>query len=182
MALFISVSGCGSKEATPKTSGSAKGAITIARSALSTMAPDAKLLLVQTATATKPSAAPVWAYLFGSPETDKTYVVYVENGKAMPASEYGTAGLEASEWSSVPGIDAWKIDSDEAYTKALAASGAKGDPEAYDMGLLTYVPPSANTSTTSEAFMWYVQFVPGTSGATDGTVQVNAKTGETKVE
>lgn len=167
----------GGKPATPVAQGqTAKAALPVAQSAMTTIAPDAKLLLVQTAEAVTPTATPVWAYLFGSPATDKAYVVYVDKGKATPASQYGNAGLTKAEWAVVPGIDAWKIDSDQAYTKALAASGAKGAPAAYGMAFVTYVPKSAG-KTTIKAFVWNVSFEPGTSGAATGTIGVDAKTG-----
>jgi hypothetical protein len=154
----------------------AMAGLAAARSALPTAVPDAKLLVVQTAEPAEPTATPVWAYLFGSPSTDKTWVVYIEEGQATTAAEeFGTANLSASEWAKVPGTEAWKVDSDEAYKKALSASGAKGDPAAYMMGFITYK-PRADTSTL-DAFVWSVRSDPGTSGATTKTVTVNAKTG-----
>jgi len=179
LAIASVVAGCGGTSAdTTQKTGTAKAGLPVAKSALSTMAPDAKLLLVQTATGVTPTATPVWGYLFGSPKNDKTYLVYVAGGKAMPASEYGAAGLSASDWSSVPGTDSWKIDSDEAYQKALAANGAKGTPAVYNMGFVTYVPPS-ETASASKTFVWYVEFEPGASGGTTSTIEVDAKTGAT---
>lgn len=175
------LAGCGGNSGTTTATGpTAKGSLPVARSALSTMAPDAKLLVVQTAQAVTATATPVWGYLFGSPKTDKTFVVYVENGKAMAAQEYGTAGLTAQEWAAVPGTDLWKIDSDQAYKTAFAAGGGKGTPEAYAMGLVTYVPKAAATSTVSP-FVWSVVFQPGASGVTTATIEVDAKTGTAKV-
>jgi len=181
LGIALVVAGCGGKPAdtTPKT-GTAKAGLLVAKATLSTMAPEAKLLLVQTAARVTPTATPVWGYLFGSPKNDKTYIVYVAGGKAMPASEYGAAGLSASDWSAVPGTDSWKIDSDEAYRKALAANGAKGAPAAYNMGFITYVPPSETTSET-KTFLWYVEFEPAASGGTTSTIEVDAKTGVTVV-
>lgn len=181
VALMAIITGCGDKSAT-QAGDTAKGGFEAARSALSTIAPDAKLLLVQTGQSVTPTSSPVWAYLFGSPETDGTYAVYVRDGTVMSASELNpVSGLSESEWAAVPGIDAVKIDSDEAYDKALAVSGAKGTPAAYNMGLLTYVPSSAATSTT-EPLTWYVAFEPGESGATTATIKVNAKTGATSTD
>jgi hypothetical protein len=184
----LGASGCGSKKATtssvpgtPKGQ-TAKEALPAAQSTLSTTAPDAKLLLVQTAAAVTPTSTPVWAYLFGSPKTGKLYVVRVAEGKAMPAAEYGTAkDLGTFEWDKVPGTEDWKIDSTEAYDKAYAASGAKSAPPQWVMGFLTYVPKTEATSTATP-FMWSVQFDPGSSGATSNVIQVNATTGATKVE
>lgn len=178
-ALLITT-GCGDSDKKTGTTAGAKAGLSVAESALSTMAPDAKLLVVETAEGVTPTSTPVWAYLFGSPENDKTYVVYVSEGKAMNAAEYGTAGLSEAEWSEVPGTDDWKIDNDEAYEKALELSGANGAPAAYYMGFQTYVPEAFAASSTVSAFTWYVSFDPGESGASTGTVSVDAKTGEAK--
>jgi hypothetical protein len=177
LALLLIVAGCGSSTGTAPKGSTAKVSQTIAQSALSTMAPDAKLLLVQTAEAVTATSTPVWGYLFGSPTDNKTYIVYVTAGEVLSASEYGTAGFSADEWSSVPGTGAWKIDSDVAYEKALAVSGAKGTPSAYEMGILTYVPPSWEDSATTKAFVWNVMFEPGASGATTGVIEVDAASG-----
>jgi hypothetical protein len=173
------LAGCGQTTTTTKSGPTALGSLSAARSALSTSAPDAKLLVVETAQAVEPTGTPVWAYVFGSPSTDKIFVVYLANGKSMGSQENGTAGLSAAEWATVPGTDAWKIDSDAAYSKALAFSGAKGTPAAYMMGFITY---KAKTDTsTIQPFVWNVQFDPGTSGATTGTIDVDAKTGATSL-
>lgn len=179
LALVLVITGCGKKEAVAD-KGTAMGALSVARSALSTMAPDAKLLLVQTATTVTTTSSPVWAYLFGSPKSNKTYVVYIAEGKSMGAAEYGDAGLSADEWKKVPGTDAWKIDSKAAYDSAVKAAGAKGDPAGYNMGMLMFVPASAEAN-TSKPFIWYVQFDPGTSGVSTATVEVDAKTGKASV-
>jgi hypothetical protein len=181
LALALAVlAGCAGKPPVTAVQGqTAKSALPIARSAMSTMAPDAKLLLVQTAESVTPTATPVWVYLFGSPKSDKTYVVYVDKGKAAGASEYGAAGLTKTEWSSVPGTDSWKIDSDQAYSKAFAASGGSGTPASYDMGFMTFVPKAAGS--TVKAFVWVVSFGPGASGMTTGTIQVDANTGAATV-
>jgi hypothetical protein len=49
------------------------------------------------------------------------------------------------------------------------------------MGFLTYVPKTEATSTATP-FVWAVQFDPGSSGATPNVIDVNATTGETKVQ
>lgn len=192
IALVLSLSaaaGCGSKKSsgssgkTPAPQGkTAKQALPAAQSALATTAPDAKLLLVQTAAAVTPTSTPVWAYLFGSPKSEKLYVVRVANGQAMPPAEYGSAKqLGTFEWNKVPNLDAWKVDSDEAYQKAYAASGAKSAPPQWVMGFITYVPKTEETQTATP-FEWSVQFDPGSSGATPNVINVNATTGETKVQ
>lgn len=182
-ALTFALAGCSKKSDTTTTTGkTAKAGLDVARSALSTMAPEAKLLVVQTAQATTPTDTPVWAYLFGDAKSDATYLVYVVDGKAMSASEYGTAGLTTEEWAKVPDVGEWKIDSDAALKKALEVSGAKGDPAAYYMGFETYVPEAVAASSTVSAFTWYVNFDPGTSGATTSTIGVSATTGDAKIE
>jgi len=183
VAAFIT--GCGSSKSAEQTQpqtkpgASAKDGLQAAQSALSTMAPDAKLLIVQTAQAVTPTATPVWAYLFGSPKNDKVYIVYLTNGQSMGAQEYAKAGMTAEEWKTVPDTAKWKIDSPEALTKALAVSGAKGEPNAYMMGFITYK-SKADTSTV-QPFVWNIQFDPGASGATTQPIDVNAETGEAKV-
>lgn len=179
--MAATVAACAPKTATTTKSGpTALDNLPAARSSLSTLAPDAKLLLVQTAQAVTPTATPIWAFLFGSPSNDKTYLVYATQGRAMGAQAFGTAGLSKDEWSKVPGTDSWKVDSDQAYSKALAVSGAKGPPKAYGMGLITYK-PKASTSTI-EPFVWSVQFDPGTSGATTSPITVNANTGSAAIK
>jgi hypothetical protein len=175
LALLV-VAGCSAKPSASTGSATAKSELNVAKSALSTMAPDAKLLIVQTAQPVTTST-PVWAYLFGSPSTDKTYVVYVREGKAMGASEYGTAGLPKDEWGSVPGTDGWQVDSDAALQKAKDASPVK-QPKQYSMGFLTYVPKSQTASATTKPFIWYVSLEEANASA---TVEVDAKTGTAKV-
>lgn len=181
VALAFALAGCNDKapDKTPQ-AGTAREGLEVAQSALTTMAPDAKLLVVQTAEAVTPTATPVWTYLFGSPQTDAIFVVYVTDGKSMGASEYGTAGLSAEEWAEVPELDAWTFDSDDAYDKAYAISGAKSTPAAYYMGFQTYVPDSFEGSMTVEPYTWYVSFDPGASGATTSTIAVSAE-GEASV-
>lgn len=177
LALILAAAGCGSKAAnSAPANASARESLPVAVSALSTMAPDAKLLVVQTSGAATPTSTPTWSYLFGSPKTDKTFLVEVKGGKVVSADEYGAAGLTQPEWSAVPSADAWKIDSTDAYKKAVAASGAKSGEAAYSMGFLTYLPSSETTSGT-KPFVWYVSFDPSTSGAGTGTIQIDAKTG-----
>jgi hypothetical protein len=178
-ALLAGCSGTSGTATTTKTGSTALGGVAAAKSMLSTKSPDAKLLVVETAQAVEPTGTPIWAYIFGSPSTDKIYVVYVTGGRSMGAQENGTAGLSAAEWAKVPGTADWKIDSDEAYTKAVAASGAKGSPAAFMMGFITY--KAAADTSTIEPFVWNVQFDPGTSGATTKTLLVNATTGAASV-
>lgn len=162
--------------AAPKLQGqSALEALGTAESALTTAAPDGKLLLVQTAGATTTTSTPVWAYLFGSPKTNKLFVVRVDKGKAEGPSAYGTAKKGEIEWDKVPASSEIKIDSSEAFAKAFTASKVKGTPD-YVMGVVTYVPSSQSTS-TAEPMVWNVQFDP--AAGFSGIVRVNAKTGQT---
>lgn len=173
--------GCNGGSGTPSSGPTALGSLSAAQSALSTMAPDARLLVVQTASSVTPTGTPVWVYLFGDPKTDKTYLVYATDGQPMGgAQEYGTAGLSETDWKDVPDEYEWTVDSDDAYSKALAASGATGDPAAYMMGLMTYK-SSADTSTV-EPLVWNVWFDPGSSGATENTILVDAESGDASVQ
>lgn len=182
--LAVVMTGCGEKEAgqdAEPSAGTAKGSLDLARSALETMAPDAKLLVVQTAEPITETSTPVWAYLFGSPETDTTYMVYVSEGKAMGASEYGSAGLSDEEWQAVPDTSGWEVDSDDAYEKAIAEAGGDTQTSGYFMGLQTYVPRSASETDTTRSMTWYISLDVARSA--EGLVAVDAKTGEaTRVE
>jgi hypothetical protein len=183
----LTATGCGNKAGSsttpPKPQGqTAKQALPVAESAISTTAPDAKLLLVQTAQAVTPTSTPVWSYLFGSPKSGMLYVVRVADGTAMPPSEYGKATeVGTFEWDKIPNLDQWKVDSDGAYEDAYAVSGAKSVPAQYVMGMLTYVPKTEETS-TAQPFVWAVQFDPGTSGAVPNIINVNATTGAAEVQ
>lgn len=157
----------------------ALGTLSAAESALTTTAPDAKLLMVQTLTSVPTTGTPQWAYLFGSPSSDKGYVVYASDGKVMTTMEYGAMGFSADEWKNVPDIGSWKIDSDKAYSKALAVSGAKGTPAAYFMGLITY--KSTEDTSSVQPFEWNVWFDSGSSGATSNRITVDAKSGKATV-
>ena len=181
VALVVSFSavlvGCGSPASkTAPSSTTAKGALIVAQSTLATTAPDSKLLVVQTGSVVTSAAAPVWQYLFGSPKTNTVYAVTVQSGAAT-TTPYGSAGLTAADWKAVPGIDKWKIDSNEALQKALAAYPNATAATAYLMGFVTYTPPKATKSTT-KAMVWDVTFDPATLGKeTTSTVHVNATTG-----
>lgn len=180
--LVMSLAGCGDrsdKSDEPASTDTARANFAVAESSVTSMAPDAKLLVVQTAQSVTSTATPVWSYLFGSPESDKTYLALASQGQSLGASEYGTGGLTAEEWGEVPNLDTWKIDSDTALEKALKVSGAQGDPRAYVMGFQTYIPSS--TSSKSQAFRWYIALDPGESGATTSTIGVDAKTGEAAI-
>ena len=179
----VLLAGCGQTSSTSgaavKTGPSALGSLGVAESALSTMAPDAKLLVVQTAQPVTATSTPVWGYIFGSPKTGEAYMVYVTNHVSMGVQDLGSAGPSAAEWSKVPDAALWKIDSDAVYTKALAASGAHGTPASYIMGFETY--KSAGDTSTIEPLVWLVQFEPGTSGATTSPINVDARTGAVSV-
>ena len=178
-ALLLLAAGCGASG--PETNKTAKSNLAAAQAAMSAKASDAKLLVVQTAAGVTPTETPEWAFMFGTQGDSKIWIVSVKNGQATSVSEYGAAGLTAADWAAIPGTGDWKIDSDEAYRKAVAESGAKTDPSSYNMGFITYLPP-AEASSTTKAFVWYVAFDPGTSGATTRTIAVDAKTGATSVQ
>jgi hypothetical protein len=186
----VLVSGCAQKASAPAVTASPATApaatagstalanLAPAQSSLSTMAPDAKLLVVRLAEDVPPTGTPVWTFLFGSPSTDKSYVVYISQGQLMVAQEYGAAGLTKSEWSKVSGTEAWKVDSDAAYEKALAVSGLSGSPATYMMGLDAY---KFSATSTVEPFVWRVLLAPQASGETTIHVNVNATTGQASV-
>lgn len=173
------MTGCNKKDAdAPTGAKTAKGSVAVAQSALSTTAPDAKLLLVQTANVVTATSTPVWQYLFGSPKDGSIFAVTVADGKVVSTQPYGSAGMDAVEWDAVPSADEWKTDSDAAYKSALAFNKENNDKMPWAMGFVTYVPKSAQTSTTIDAFVWSVSFDPmGTLGAPPAAINVDAKTG-----
>ena len=177
--LLASLAGCAGSGSSPSVAATAKGYLPAARSQLTTTAPQGKLLLVQTANIASTTSTPVWSYLFGDPKTSVIYAVMVQNGKPSPAMRYGVASLTATEWAAVPTADAWKVDSDAAYQKAVAAY-PKGASAPYAMGFVTYVPKTATA--TIDPFVWSVAFNPeGGPGVTPTTVKVNATTGAASV-
>ncbi len=154
----------------------AKQAYSIALSAVSTVAPDGKLLVCQTRKAITASATPSWDFLIGSPKTDDIYTVLVDNGKAQ-FSTYGKAGLTATQWAEVPRLEAWKIDSNAAHEKAVAVY-PNGKDAAYFAGFVTYVPQSATTPKDMRAMRWILSFDPASKGsAPTSTVDVDLTTG-----
>jgi hypothetical protein len=179
VALAVASGSSSSPGASASDPSTALGNLAVAQSALATTAPDAKLLVVQMAESATTTSSPTWEFLFGSPETDMGYLVYAADGAVMTSMEYGTLGLSADEWSEVPDLGLWKVDSSEAYDKALAASGASGTPTGYFMGFLTYL--SAEDTSTVDAFQWNVWFDPGSSGATENLILVDTSTGKTTV-
>ena len=176
---LLLIAGCGRSSDADGQTTTAKDDLSAASSALSTMAPDAKLLVVQTAAPVNPSVTPAWSYMFGSPKSGKLYAVTMNEGKVMHATETGPAGLDEKEWADVPDSDSWPIDSDEAYDAALKASGIKGVPRSYTMLLETYVPASARgKENPTKALVWYVGFEAETGSGEGSVVQVDAKSGE----
>ena len=159
----------------------AKDAYAIALTAVTTSAPDGKLLVCQAADTLTATATPIWEYLIGSPKTNKVYAVLVQNGKAQ-SSEYGSAGLTAAEWSAVPGMDQWTIDSPQAHDNAVKVYPT-GKDAAYFMGFVTYIPKSASAN-ASKPMTWIVSFDPtslANSHATTSTIQVDMRTGAASI-
>ncbi len=180
LALSVALVGCNKTAEKAEPSGpTAMDSIGVAKSSLSTSAPDAKLLLVQTANVVTATSTPVWQYLFGSPKDGSIVAVTVENGKVTATQPYGSAGMDESEWKLIPDSAEWKIDSDEAFDAALKTDKKATDKTPWAMGFVTYVPKSAASSTTIDPFVWSVALDP--QGATPSTIDVNAKTGEAKV-
>ncbi|NTW29380.1 MAG: hypothetical protein HGA39_08480 [Coriobacteriia bacterium] len=177
LALAAAIVGC-SKKATVDTS-TALGSLSIAQSTLSTMAPDAKLLVVQTADVVTTTSTPVWAYVFGSPSSGMTYLVFVENGQPY-SYEYGEASLTATEWAAIPSTSEWKINSDTAYKNALAQFKSGNANTPYVMGFVSYL--SADDTSTISPMVWKVIFNPDSiDESTVGEYDVDARTGAVSV-
>jgi hypothetical protein len=186
LALVLTAGGCAAKPdegvgTTTGEPGSARAGYAVAESAVTEMAADAVLLVVQTAAPVAAEAAPIWVYTFGSPESGSMYSVTVATGAAMPATEVGSAPLSEAEWALVPGIDAWKVDSDAAYEKALEASEIADGVSAYEMIFETHVPESAAGAAT-KPLVWYVILTPTDTASAPVTVEVNAETGAAVVQ
>lgn len=166
---------------TPAAGQTAQQALKVAQSAVATVAPDSKLLVVSTAGVVA-TEAPVWQYLLGSPKNDTVYAVIVAQGKTEQASEYGKANLSATEWAAVPAPGEWKIDSPDAHAKALAAYSPGTNSTPYTMGFVTYI-PQQSTQTDTKPMTWVVTFDPASmnSKVTTSTVYVNATTGAVTV-
>lgn len=179
LALSMALVGCNKTAEKPAAaSNTAMGSVEVAKSSLSTSAPDAKLLLVQTANVINATSTPVWQYLFGSPKDGTIVAVTVEKGKVTATQPYGSAGMDAAEWKLVPDTADWKIDSDEALAAALKVDTNASATTPWAMGFVTYIPKSAASSTTIDPFMWSVALDP--QGTAPTTVDVNATTGEAK--
>jgi hypothetical protein len=149
----------------------ARHAYEIARSALSTIAPDGRMLIAETVWPVSATSTPIWQFLIGSPKTGTTYAAVVNQGQGF-YQKYSEKALPANEWAAVPLDSAWKVDSDAALTAALGAFPAgKGAP--YTERLVTYVPKSAKAP--AKPMTWAVAFQPQ-EGATT-TVEVDVSTG-----
>lgn len=167
------VAGC--KSPAPVSPDTALGSASVAKSVLSTVAPDARLLVMQTARTVEPSGTPEWSFLFGSPAADSIYLVRVKGGQSLGYVNYGPGGIKLSEYANVPDVAECKVDSDEAYQAALEASNAEATPHPYMMAIQFYVPSSQPNSDTVKPMVWYVDL-----DTPSGPVQihVDAKTGE----
>jgi len=176
LALSVALVGCNKTDKKAGSGGTAMDNIEVAKSSLSTTAPDAKLLLVQTANVVTATSTPVWQYLFGSPKDGSIVAVTVEKGKVTATQPYGSAGMDAAEWKLIPDSAEWKIDSDEAFAAALKIDKKATDKTPWAMGFVTYIPKSAASSTTIDPFVWSVALDP--QGTAPSTVDVDAKTGK----
>ena len=164
------------KLATAAATVTAKRAYAIAQSALSTVAPDGKLLLGQSTPPIIPTPTRDWEFLIGSPKNDELYAVNVKDGSAQ-FEEYGAARFSASQWAAVPSLDDWKVDSDAALAKALTVH-KEGKAAEYFMGFVTYEPTSTPTS-QSRFLKWVITFDSRLQGtAPTSTVIVDMATGE----
>ncbi len=177
IAIAVAALAAGCVPASAPTGGvTAKDNLALAQSAMTTVAPDAKLLVVQTVGVVETTTqTPAWGYLFGSPKTNKLYVVAVQNGKASQ-QEYGTAKLTATDWAAVPTTDKWTVDSNTAHDSAAKKAGGTAATDPYIMGMVTYVPKTSTS--TAQPFVWSITFDPEKGGdTTKRTYDVNANTG-----
>lgn len=176
LVVLLAAAACGSKASKQAASGgTASGNLKAAESAVTTATANMKLLMVAIDSTTT-SDKPVFTYIFGSPDNGQMYSVSITNGKTMGAVDAGPAPLKESEWASVPKDGSWKIDSDEAYDKAIKKSGIKDTPAAFSMLLNTYSPESSKGN--AKPMTWYVSF--STTGASDSAslFEVDAMTGD----
>ncbi len=180
VATGLLATGCArTSQGTAKSGPTALDGLPAARAALSGTVPDAKLLVVHLRDPISPTTTPFWSYYFWSASAGRQYLVGVADGVVGHVESGGAAGPTASEWATIPGTDAWKIDSDEAYAKAFTASGLTSAPVTYMMGLETY--KSANDTSTVVPFSWRVKFFSAPGIVPTKIVDVNATTGETSV-
>ncbi len=181
VAVALMLSGCGgdSTEATTPEGMTALQALQVAKKSIEPVAPDAKLLIVTTAQVVEPTATPVWQFLLGSPKTNMTYAVIVNEGQPM-ASPYTTATLTPGQWAALPDVADIKIDSDEAHRKALKAY-PDGSDHIYVINLATGE-PGVPTSGLTTPMSWVVMFDPTrASGEQTSTVQIDASTGKVTI-
>lgn len=176
IALLFTLAACGEKA--EETKDTASSNLSTAESALTTMAPDARLLVVGGDVTPASGTAPVWTYLFGAPDTGLMYSVSISNGNSMGATDLGTSPLTEDEWDAVPANGSWELDSDAALEKALAFAGLEEPPATYSMLLNSYIPEASVSERPTEAMVWYVSFGADDSGEAGRVVAVDATTGE----
>lgn len=155
---------------------SAKNAATVALSTLETAAPGGKLLGGETVARITATGTPMWQFLVGSPKDNSVYVVLVNNGRAQ-WRQWGSVTMKTEEWSKVPTMTAWKVDSDAARTKALALH-PEGKNAKYSSSFMTYLPEAA-VDKPVVPMQWVISFgpLPKGSKAPTSTVIVDMVTG-----
>lgn len=157
---------------------SAKNAATVALSSLATASPGGKLLYGATAAPITATASPVWTFLIGSPKDNSVMGVLVNNGRAQWRPS-GKVDMKPAEWSKIPTITAWKVDSGAARDKALAIY-PEGKTARYISTFMTYVPQVAS-GTVMTPMQWRIEFDPAVkpkkSKAPTSTVLVDMVTG-----
>lgn len=188
LAILLTIgvlAGCNSNSKSPddqaaKTDTSkAKAAASLALSALTTAAPDGKVIVGQLVAPIAATATPMWEFLVGSPKNSKVYAVLVTGGKAQ-FKEYGKVSLEATQWAEIPNVKAWKIDSDVARDKALAVY-PQGKDDRYNQGFITYV-ADPDREGAPKAMTWNITFIStsknkGKSEVSSNTVLVDMVSG-----
>lgn len=178
IALLFAVAACSGEAEEPIDTASSN--LSTAESALTTMAPDARLLVVGGDVTPASGTTPVWTYLFGAPDTGQMYSVSISNGNSMGATDIGVSPLAEDEWDAVPANGSWTLDSDEALEKALEFAGLEEAPSTYSMLLNSYVPEASVSERPAEAMVWYVSFGADESGEAGRVVAIDATTGEAR--
>jgi hypothetical protein len=184
LVLAITVlAGCGKKTAvtptTPKKpvdTRTAKGAAMLALSSMPTSVPNPKLLLCQTIAPTEVTRTPIWQFLIGSPKDNQSYNVIINGGVAQ-SRKLGKIVMKPKEWTKVPSLKDWKIDSDVAHTNALNVY-PDGQNATYISSFLMYTSEAA-THTVSPAMTWVIDFNPASRRKKNAssTVMVDMRTG-----
>lgn len=155
----------------------AKNAAATALQTVDAKHPGVKLLYGQMIAPTTTTSTAMWQFLLGSPEDSTLYTVIVNSGRAQWQTS-GSVTMAKPEWSKVPTMTAWKVDSDVALKKALAVF-PNGRKSKYFASFITYLPDSA-TDRSIKPMQWVLSFDPSVNkgSAPTSTVLVDMATGD----